>query len=193
MHGGDVEDLIPKHSQEPQAQEVPLHKPPSQQLQEQHNLTHLPHAAWCEVCTKARGKDDAHRSRPKIPGAAADAQELPVICVDYLIGKVTNNPGEPVATLLTAYDRSGTGRGSTTQVSSKGELVHSVKWLCSFLDMLGHDKVALQSDQENSIMAVCRKVVQLRPNTIHRTIPIGSSKSAGPVERWHIEIPNEVL
>ena len=34
---------------------------PSERVQFEHALTHIPYQAWCPVCVAARGRSDAHR------------------------------------------------------------------------------------------------------------------------------------
>ena len=36
-------------------------KRPGWRVVQEHNVTHLPYAPWCDVCVKARAVDDAHR------------------------------------------------------------------------------------------------------------------------------------
>ena len=36
---------------------------PTQREIEEHRATHLPHADWCEVCMKGRGRNSPHRKR----------------------------------------------------------------------------------------------------------------------------------
>ena len=43
-----------------------------------HDLTHLPHRSWCEVCIKARGKEDPHYKKNK-----SRSNHKPTVAVDY--------------------------------------------------------------------------------------------------------------
>ena len=52
--------------------------PTTDELKE-HNLTHLPHRAWCPVCSKARGKEDPHYAAKK---SKPDSQK-PTVSFDY--------------------------------------------------------------------------------------------------------------
>ena len=36
---------------------------PTQRQIDEHRATHLPHAYWCEVCMKGRGRKSPHRKR----------------------------------------------------------------------------------------------------------------------------------
>ena len=39
-------------------------KMPSARVVKEHNLSHIPHAPWCDICIAARGLNRPHRSRP---------------------------------------------------------------------------------------------------------------------------------
>ena len=38
-------------------------KAPTQKEIDEHMATHLPHAAWCDICMKGRGRNTPHRKR----------------------------------------------------------------------------------------------------------------------------------
>ena len=44
---------------------------------EKHCVTHLPHRPWCEICIRARGREEAHRKRTR------DEEGTPVVSMDY--------------------------------------------------------------------------------------------------------------
>ena len=73
------------------ARDVPLSVPqaimqpiaPSTEEMKLHALTHCPHVAWCDICIKARGRDDAHRAGPdEGPGLLVD-EALALVEIDY--------------------------------------------------------------------------------------------------------------
>ena len=47
---------------------------PTQRETDEHCVTHLPHRSWCEVCIKARGREDAHASQKEF-GEAEDSED----------------------------------------------------------------------------------------------------------------------
>ena len=38
---------------------------PTQREIDAHMATHLPHAAWCDICMKGRGRNTPHRRNPR--------------------------------------------------------------------------------------------------------------------------------
>ena len=57
---GDLDD----ENEERESESLPkLRDPgqPSKEEVEEHNLSHLPHRSWCEICVKARAKEGPHR------------------------------------------------------------------------------------------------------------------------------------
>ena len=78
--------------------------PPSDLERQQHEITHLPPARWCEVCLLGRGLEDAHyRETP----AQKDAT-MPVVGVDDFVLKAERG------------SRSSSGRGVRMGVSDGG-------------------------------------------------------------------------
>ena len=44
-----------------------------------HDLLHLPHRSWCEICVKARGKEDPHFKKKNTKAVP----DKPVVTFDY--------------------------------------------------------------------------------------------------------------
>ena len=40
-------------------------RPPTQKEIDEHMATHLPHASWCEICMKGRGRNSPHKRNPQ--------------------------------------------------------------------------------------------------------------------------------
>ncbi len=51
--------------------------------QKVHALTHLPHRDWCDVCVKARGRDESHFRAEEPTRITDQADGLEVIQMDY--------------------------------------------------------------------------------------------------------------
>ena len=81
---------------------------------ERHNLTHLPAAAWCDICVRSRGRDAPHR---EAAAAKIDAVR-PVIEMDYAEQGKSNQPHDNVKALV-AIDRS-SGAIYASGVTQKG-------------------------------------------------------------------------
>jgi hypothetical protein len=50
---------------------------PTQQMIEDHEVSHIPYRAWCAACVRGRGKCVPHKTTPK------DEDTIPVISLDY--------------------------------------------------------------------------------------------------------------
>ena len=153
---------------------------PTCQQRRCHEITHVPYAGWCEVCVRARGRDEAHRAKIATLGP-------PVVEIDYSFMK-TAEPEDRLATVLLAI-RKPCGYGFACVVRQKGRgdpgAVNSLlRWLheCG----LGAGVIRLRSDSEVSIRAVANAVAALRTQgeTMVEVTPVGSSSSLGAVERW---------
>ena len=89
---------------------------PDEETVERHNLTHLPAAAWCDICVRSRGRDAPHR---EAAAAKIDAVR-PVIEMDYAEQGKSNQPHDNVKALV-AIDRSW-GAIFASRVMQKGDL-----------------------------------------------------------------------
>ena len=88
---------------------------PDEETVERHNLTHLPAAAWCDICVRSRGRDAPHR---EAAAAKIDAVR-PVIEMDYAEQGKSNQPHDNVKALV-AIDRS-SGAIYASGVMQKGD------------------------------------------------------------------------
>ena len=59
----DVEQQAPSRAPEERPVSLPQPELPSGAAQALHRLLHIPHQSSCDVCVRARGRDDAHRHR----------------------------------------------------------------------------------------------------------------------------------
>ena len=88
---------------------------PDEETVERHNLTHLPTAAWCDICIRTRGRDAPHR---EAAASKIDAVR-PVIEMDYAEQGMSNQPHDNVKALI-AIDRS-SGAIYASGVMQKGD------------------------------------------------------------------------
>ena len=80
----------------PVAIEVPAPDEPTSDERRHHGLTHLPYQPWCNICVRARGRENRHVSRSQNqPGT-------PVIQCDYCFLKTEEDV--PMVTVLVAID-----------------------------------------------------------------------------------------
>lgn len=125
---------------------------------EAHELTHLPMRDWCELCTKAKGRQSRH-TRKK--------DDQPIIQVDYCFMKSEGT--DVTLTLLCAVDCPSL-LFLAALVKSKGGLAYAVKLLVRFIYEVGRTYGILQSDGENPITSLCTKVVkQIGGLSVRRT------------------------
>ena len=55
---------------------------PSAEAIDRHNSTHVPYRSWCEVCVRAKGKEDPH-PRKRAGKVEEHANKLPTLSLDY--------------------------------------------------------------------------------------------------------------
>ncbi|CAE8735976.1 unnamed protein product [Polarella glacialis] len=143
---------------------IPQHQgPASREERERHELTHLPHAPWCQVCVKARAREDAHQQTIR-----EETLKQPALTLR----------------LLTAYllDH---GYGAATVVQTKGPELFAISWLLKWLDQLGLEEVMLRLEPEEALRAVAEKIRAMRQKkTLIQEAPVRSSQSVGGVSRY---------
>ena len=83
-------------AEEEQARASANPKRPDEETVERHNLSHLPAAGWCDICTRSRGRDAPHR---EAAAARIDAVR-PVIEVDYAEQGKSKQPNDNVKALV---------------------------------------------------------------------------------------------
>ena len=177
--------------QEPQASSLSEPKNPTPEEKAQHELTHLPFAPWCECCVNGAGKDGHHRRKTDFTGT-----DEAVIQMDYTFfernsqqSRVENESS--LVTVLTLVDTS-CGWPLSIQVPRKGaeQGPYVLNTVEQYLNTLGHKRIILQTDQENSIRTVANAIrnrmgahkVKLRES------PPYSHQSQGAVEGEHAKV-----
>ena len=80
----------------PVAIEVPAPDEPTSAERRHHGLTHLPYQPWCNVCVRARGRENRHVSRSQ------NQPRTHVIQCDYCFLKTQEDA--PMVTVLVAMD-----------------------------------------------------------------------------------------
>ena len=171
----------PQAGQAPQARLLPQVPPPPSPVEvARHNATHMPHAAWCSICRRARIKDDPHRTQAT---ARRDDEEdsFVQVQIDYAF----STEGANVVTILTARMRS-TGWSSAIPVPAKGPIAFAVGWLAQFLRTGGSQPYRIVTDAESSIASLAEAVAkELNNGTVVKRAPAGSHQSIGAAEKNH--------
>ena len=86
---------------------------PSREDVENHNLTHLPYRNWCDICVRAKAKEDAHKKVSK----EDKMRGIPIIAGDYAF------PGqnwEPINSTVFVFRDDRTQMTYAISVKSKG-------------------------------------------------------------------------
>ena len=143
---------------------------PSAEDVERHNITHLPYRNWCEVCTRAVGREDPHKRKRK--RKHEDKSELPKISMDYqeLISAAKKDPTEheKVVKAIVVKDEL-TGILLSYRVSQKG---HGDAWLIKRLvqdlEEMGRTSIILKTDGEPAMVSLQRALQSARR---HQTVP----------------------
>ena len=147
---------------------------PSPDKVAQHELTHLPFAAWCPVCVCGRAADAPHVRR--LPDESTEA----VVEADYAY----LGAGVGLVTLLVATDMD-SGAVFATQTPLKGqEGLHAIRSMVAWLNELGLKRLTLQTDGEAALIKWAEFVKRESSLTINlRQSPLESSQSNGGAER----------
>ena len=159
------------------AKGIKVDERPTQEEVDLHELTHLPFRSWCAHCVKGKAKG--------LPHHKSDSNStIPVVSIDYTFmrdgKKEDDESGMPIMVLK---DRE-TGKILSRVYPAKGVTNYTVKRLSSDIQLLGHKKVILKSDNENAIVALKKAVKNERPEDIQlEESPAYDSKSNGDAER----------
>ena len=124
---------------------------------EAHNLTHLPAAAWCEICVQARGKViDTRKSSTTVRFCVCRwiSSSSPV----SLCGVPRHRPK---ATVLTMVDMD-SGYVGVLMVFGKSPDNFTVRSSSSFVDKLRAEKTRLRYDNELWMRLLAEKIAAFR-------------------------------
>ncbi|CAE7034963.1 GIP [Symbiodinium sp. CCMP2592] len=140
-------------SRDPVMQARPV--PPSPELVELHEVTHLPRADWCEACIAARSREDNY-------DAAGPKREFPVISLDFMFVK-TDGEDAPLATHLVCVDSQSKYVVAVALAAKGGKtLKHAVEEVVGMLTVLGYAKVILRYDTEPAMKQLVSSIVAVR-------------------------------
>jgi hypothetical protein len=131
---------------------------------------------------QAKAKDDPHHRKAR---GEPSVETVPVVQMDYSFARCDESTTDQIK-ILSMTDI-GTGFAASTVVDVKGPASEfAMAWALRFLRQLGYQKIMLQTDQEQSIMALASKIAENRAQpTMMRQTPRRSHQSNGAVERNH--------
>ena len=155
---------------QPVAIEVPAPDEPTSDERRHHGLTHLPFQPWCNICVRARGRENRHVSRSQ------NQPRTPVIHCDYCFLKTEEDVLVAIDTVYkqmvgTPFEK----KGNKDPFASRS--------LAAFARYVGHPKVIIQGDSEHALMAVIHDACALLTAATPRTSPVNSKGSNGAAER----------
>ncbi|CAE7034980.1 unnamed protein product [Symbiodinium sp. CCMP2592] len=163
-----------------------MNKEPSKAERDLHNLIHWPFQGWCDHCLSMRGLEDRHQSIPDSPD-----RDTPIVSFDFCYTSVTTDDSDlqhHKLTILVAHDTA-TGSVFGLPVASKGKdgLKFAAIELTRFVQSLGHNTIALQTDNEPSTVALQNLIISVRTRlnfkTVVRNAAVESHASKGYVEK----------
>lgn len=134
---------------------------PSRQEKAEHDITHCPFRAWCEVCVAGKSHAKGH-----LYGTSGTPEgEVPLVAFDYAFmtdktmkevsetynAEVTNAEAEMSKSLKILVCRDRRSRcyaAIAIPVKGVGEDEYTTRRVLRFLVFLGYEKIILKSDQE---------------------------------------------
>ena len=153
----------------PVAIEVPAPDEPTSDERRHHGLTHLPYQPWCNICVRARGRENRHVSRSQNqPGT-------PVIQCDYCFLKTEEDA--PMVTVLVAIDTVYKQMVAIPLEKKGNRDPFASRSLAAFARYVGHPKVIIQGDSEHALMAVIHDACALLTAATPRTSLVNSKGS----------------
>ena len=157
----------------------------AQEEVDRHNVTHLPFRSWCQHCVRGKATDDHHK-RLAPTSVAGDAKWG----MDYFFLTRAEEPNKMKAVLNCLDMQSG---ATFAAMVHKGADDYALAMIIESLKFTGRNRIIILSDQENSIKKVASMVRDSRPQeTVLLNTPVGSSASAGGIERCNYEVEKQV-
>lgn len=136
--------------------QVPVERPDDPKLIAEHEVNHMPYAAWCEACVSGKARPDSHQT----DRAARTSREISCVSFDF---SFTGKDGLKKSTLaqddrftlvvLNAYD-SQTGMIAAFPCRRKSDVHFLSKELAKFACSLGHSKLNLRCDSEPVLLRI---------------------------------------
>ena len=171
-------DLMGREEVEPPvAIEVPAPDEPTSDERRHPGLTHLPYQPWCNVCVRARGRENRHESRSQTqPGT-------PVIQCDYCFLKTEDD--SPMITVLVAIDTVYKQMVAIPLEKTGNRDPLASRSLAAFARYVGHHQSDHPRETLNTYthMAVIHDACAMLTAATPRTSPVNSKGSNGAAER----------
>eukprot|EP00929_Paragymnodinium_shiwhaense_P111971 TRINITY_DN8021_c0_g1_i4.p1 TRINITY_DN8021_c0_g1~~TRINITY_DN8021_c0_g1_i4.p1 ORF type:complete len:1618 (+),score=271.11 TRINITY_DN8021_c0_g1_i4:701-5554(+) len=155
----------------------------SEQEFQLHQISHLPFRSWCDHCVRGKAREDSHRERHD-PHAG-----VPRWGMDYFFEGRAAEPERAQAVLNILDAPTGC---VFSALAPKGEDDYALAVARETIKFTGRSKIVLLCDQERPIMklAECMRRGQTAEIALINT-PVGSSASAGGIERANYEVEQQ--
>ena len=163
---------------------------PSAEAIDRHNSTHVPYRSWCEVCVRAKGKEDPH-PRKRAGKVEEHANKLPRLSLDYQELKskakkpsIEEGKTDKVLKIVVMKDEeSGSVFSHRVDMKGPGD-VWVVKKLVADIEELGRRDIILKTDGEPAMLALQRAMALMRPGlTKPENPPAYNPSSNGACEK----------
>ena len=113
-------------------------------------MTRLPHRSWCEVCIKARGREDAHASQ-------MEKGTKPTIALDSKEFGEAEDSEDKITTIILKDEESGCMAAHVIeQKGSAGQW--AVQRILDDIRMFGHTDIIMKGDGEPALVQVQREI-----------------------------------
>ena len=124
----------------PQSRELTIPRLPDPEVVRRHEMTHATAEQWCDICVRARGRDDPHYERDEAERITQTVDELPMVQLDHTFV-------DGVTSLDLYSDVLHCGAG--TVVERKGATRFAVQWILKKLEQFGLKDIRLRTDSEH--------------------------------------------
>ena len=147
-----------------------------------HQMLHLPFRSWCPHCIAGKAKEDPHRRQGE-----EDPSGVCKWCANYFFLGRADDKGRAHPVLNNLDARSG---ATFPGLVEKGGAEYAIALTLEGMRYTGRTDLLLMTDQENAVGAVAKMVAERRSPLQTQLInsPVGSSKSAGLIERSNYEV-----
>ena len=156
----------------------PIRKP-SRKVVQDHNVTHLPYAPWCEICVQTRASNHPHRRA----STHDEHHTMPKVYFDY--GFFRSRIGSKLVPFLVGVCGKIGMKFSAVVHDRQSRLSSSITIVKKGLHDLGiHGEVILRADGEAALLDLLRAVAeQRRPRTLVERGPCDDGQANGRGER----------
>ena len=124
---------------------------PGQRVIDEHNVTHLPFAPWCEICVRTRSANHPHKRRTEENGDS----ETPKVYFDY--GFFRSRVSTPLVPFLVGVCKKTNMKFTSVVRDRRGRRPLTITQVKKGLSDLGiHGEITLRADGEAALLDLLR-------------------------------------